>query len=46
VSSAATFGPNEVELTQLVVDAVKLLIAMEKRLERDIDIDELVPTQK
>ncbi|XP_035493835.1 zgc:172076 isoform X2 [Scophthalmus maximus] len=46
VSNAATFGPSEVELTQLVVDGVKLLVAMEKRLEVDGDIDELVPTQK
>ncbi|GAA6233139.1 creatine kinase M-type-like isoform X1 [Lates japonicus] len=46
VSNAATIGLSEVELTQLVVDGVKLLIAMEKRLEVDRDIDELVPTQK
>ncbi|XP_069386161.1 creatine kinase M-type isoform X3 [Paralichthys olivaceus] len=46
VSNTATFGLSEVELTQLVVDGVKLLIAMEKRLEVDRDIDELVPTQK
>ncbi|KAM9769308.1 creatine kinase M-type-like isoform 2-T2 [Menidia menidia] len=46
VSNATTFGLNEVELTQLVVDGVKLLIAMEKRLEADRDIDQLVPTQK
>ncbi|XP_075948133.1 creatine kinase M-type [Anarhichas minor] len=46
VSNAATFGPSEVGLTQLVVDGVKLLLAMEKRLEGGRDIDELVPTQK
>ncbi|XP_045904358.1 zgc:172076 isoform X2 [Micropterus dolomieu] len=46
VSNAATFGVSEVGLTQLVVDGVKLLIAMEKRLEGGRDIDELVPTQK
>ncbi|XP_047433525.1 zgc:172076 [Mugil cephalus] len=46
VSNAATFGQSEVALTQLVVDGVKLLIAMEKRLERNQDIDELIPTQK
>ncbi|XP_068583513.1 zgc:172076 [Cebidichthys violaceus] len=46
VSNAATFGPSEVGLTQLVVDGVKLLLAMEKRLEDGRDIDELVPTQK
>uniref|UniRef100_A0AAQ4Q165 creatine kinase n=1 Tax=Gasterosteus aculeatus aculeatus TaxID=481459 RepID=A0AAQ4Q165_GASAC len=46
VSNAATFGRSEVGLTQLVVDGVKLLVAMEKRLEDGRDIDELVPTQK
>ncbi|KAM3865343.1 creatine kinase M-type [Diretmus argenteus] len=46
VSNAATFGLTEVELTQLVLDGVKLLIAMEKRLEGDGGIDDLVPTQK
>ncbi|XP_034445721.1 creatine kinase B-type [Hippoglossus hippoglossus] len=46
VSNTVTFGLSEVEVTQLVVDGVKLLIAMEKRLEVDRDIDELVPTQK
>ncbi|KAM7419963.1 hypothetical protein PAMA_016867 [Pampus argenteus] len=46
VSNVATFGPSEVELTQLVVDGVKLFIAMETRLEGDRDIDELIPTQK
>ncbi|XP_023257120.1 creatine kinase M-type-like isoform X1 [Seriola lalandi dorsalis] len=46
VSNVATFGLSEVVLTQLVVDGVKLLIAMEKRLEVNRDVDELVPTQK
>ncbi|KAG7220206.1 hypothetical protein INR49_018383 [Caranx melampygus] len=46
VSNMATFGLSEVVLTQLVVDGVKLLIAMEKRLEVNKDVDELVPTQK
>ncbi|TKS67965.1 Creatine kinase M-type [Collichthys lucidus] len=46
VSNVATFGVSEVDLTQLVVDGVKLLIAMEKRLEGGGDIDDLVPTQK
>nr|XP_033480678.1 creatine kinase M-type [Epinephelus lanceolatus] len=46
VSNVATFGLSEVSLTQLVVDGVKLLVAMEKRLEGGRDIDELVPTQK
>ncbi|XP_042341197.1 zgc:172076 [Plectropomus leopardus] len=46
VSNVATFGLSEVGLTQLVVDGVKLLVAMEKRLEDGGDIDDLVPTQK
>ncbi|XP_068444810.1 zgc:172076 [Clinocottus analis] len=46
VSNAATFGLSEVGLSQLVVDGVKLLVAMEKRLEGGGDIGELVPTQK
>ncbi|XP_078128508.1 creatine kinase M-type [Sander vitreus] len=46
VSNAATFGLSEVALTQLVLDGVKLLIAMEMRLEGGGDIEELVPTQK
>ncbi|XP_061582358.1 zgc:172076 isoform X2 [Cololabis saira] len=46
VSNATTFGLSEVELTQLVVDGVKLLITMEKRLEAGREMEELVPTQK
>ncbi|XP_063738974.1 zgc:172076 isoform X2 [Eleginops maclovinus] len=46
VSNTSTFGLSEVGLTQLVVDGVKLLIAMEKRLEVNGDIDGLVPAQK
>lgn len=46
VSNAGTFGESEVALTQLVVDGVKLLVNMEKILEKNGDIDELVPSQK
>ncbi|XP_070684427.1 creatine kinase B-type [Pempheris klunzingeri] len=46
VSNVATFGLSEVALTQLVVDGVRLLVAMEKRLEDGRDVDELVPAQK
>lgn len=46
MSNAATFGLSEVVLTQLVVDGVKLLVAMEKRLEGGRDVDDIVPTQK
>ncbi|XP_039469848.1 zgc:172076 isoform X1 [Oreochromis aureus] len=46
IGNMATFGFTEVALTQLVVDGVKLLIIMEKRLEGSLSIDELVPAQK
>lgn len=46
ISNLQTIGFNEVELTQLVVDGVKLLIRMEKRLENNGGIDDLVPAQK
>ncbi|KAG9266420.1 creatine kinase, testis isozyme-like [Astyanax mexicanus] len=46
VSNQQTIGLTEVELTQLVVDGVKLLIRIEKRLENNGGIDDLVPAQK
>ncbi|XP_055073609.2 creatine kinase M-type [Misgurnus anguillicaudatus] len=46
VSNLQTIGFNEVELTQLVVDGVKLLIQMEKRLENNGGIEDLVPLKK
>ncbi|XP_077058198.1 creatine kinase, testis isozyme [Siphateles boraxobius] len=46
ISNLQTIGFNEVGLTQLVVDGVKLLIRMEKRLENNSGIDDLVPTRK
>ncbi|XP_029014148.1 zgc:172076 isoform X4 [Betta splendens] len=46
VTNAATFGLSEVALTQLVVDGVKLLVAMETRLEENLDIEGLIPAQK
>ncbi|XP_024145798.1 zgc:172076 [Oryzias melastigma] len=46
VTNSRTFGQTEVELTQLVVDGVKLLIAMEKRLQACADIHELLPSHK
>ncbi|KAM6972828.1 creatine kinase B-type [Aplochiton taeniatus] len=46
VCNAHTIGLTEVGLTQLVVDGVKLLIVMEKKLEADENIDHLVPAQK
>ncbi|XP_076879459.1 creatine kinase M-type isoform X2 [Brachyhypopomus gauderio] len=46
ISNLQTIGLTEVEVTQLVVDGVKLLIRMEKRLETGGCIDDLVPAQK
>ncbi|KAM9461666.1 creatine kinase, testis isozyme [Clarias gariepinus] len=46
ISNQQTIGLSEVEFTQLVVDGVKLLIRIEKRLEDNVDIDDLVPAQK
>lgn len=46
VCNVATFGTSEVGVAQLLVDGVRLLIAMEKRLEAGGDIEQLVPTQK
>ncbi|KFP98305.1 Creatine kinase B-type [Haliaeetus albicilla] len=46
VSNADRLGFSEVELVQMVVDGVKLLIKMEKRLEKGQSIDDLIPAQK
>ncbi|OXB73595.1 UNVERIFIED_CONTAM: hypothetical protein H355_005310 [Colinus virginianus] len=46
VSNADRLGFSEVELVQMVVDGVKLLIEMEKRLEKGQSIDDLMPAQK
>ncbi|KAB1277589.1 Creatine kinase B-type [Camelus dromedarius] len=46
VSNADRLGFSEVELVQMVVDGVKLLIEMERRLEQGQAIDDLVPAQK
>uniref|UniRef100_A0A8C0J8F7 creatine kinase n=1 Tax=Chelonoidis abingdonii TaxID=106734 RepID=A0A8C0J8F7_CHEAB len=46
VSNADRLGFSEVELVQMVVDGVKLLIEMEKRLEKGQSIDNLIPAQK
>lgn len=43
ISNADRIGFSEVELVQAVVDGVKLLIEMEKRLEKDESIDDLIP---
>uniref|UniRef100_A0ACB8G700 Uncharacterized protein n=1 Tax=Sphaerodactylus townsendi TaxID=933632 RepID=A0ACB8G700_9SAUR len=46
VSNADRLGFSEVELVQMVVDGVKLLIEMEKCLEKGKSIDDLIPAQK
>lgn len=46
ISNADRLGFSEVELVQMVVDGVKLLVDMEKRLEKGQSIDNLMPTQK
>uniref|UniRef100_H3C4K2 creatine kinase n=1 Tax=Tetraodon nigroviridis TaxID=99883 RepID=H3C4K2_TETNG len=46
ISNADRLGFSEVELVQMVVDGVKLLVDMEKRLEKGESIDDLMPQQK
>ncbi|XP_054643638.1 creatine kinase, testis isozyme-like isoform X2 [Dunckerocampus dactyliophorus] len=46
ISNADRLGFSEVELVQMVVDGVKLLVEMEKNLEKEEPIDELMPNQK
>ncbi|XP_056327537.1 creatine kinase, testis isozyme-like [Danio aesculapii] len=46
ISNADRLGFSEVELVQMVVDGVKLLIEMEKRLEKGQSVDDLMPAQK
>lgn len=46
ISNADRLGFSEVELVQTVVDGVKLLVDMEKRLEKGQSIDDLMPAQK
>ncbi|CAM9499184.1 creatine kinase M-type-like [Lampetra fluviatilis] len=46
ISNADRLGSSEVHQVQLVVDGVKLLIEMEKKLEKGKTIDDLIPAQK
>nr|XP_061799452.1 creatine kinase, testis isozyme-like isoform X2 [Nerophis lumbriciformis]XP_061799453.1 creatine kinase, testis isozyme-like isoform X2 [Nerophis lumbriciformis] len=46
ISNSDRLGFSEVELVQMVVDGVKLLVDMEKTLEKEESIDELMPNQK
>uniref|UniRef100_A0A671TG89 creatine kinase n=1 Tax=Sinocyclocheilus anshuiensis TaxID=1608454 RepID=A0A671TG89_9TELE len=46
ISNADRLGFSEVELVQMLVDGLKLLIEMEKRLEKGQAIEDLMPAQK
>nr|BAD34673.1 creatine kinase, cytoplasmic [Namalycastis sp. ST01] len=46
ISNADRLGYSEVELVQYVVDGVKLLIQMEKKLEKGEPIESLIPAEK
>jgi len=46
ISNADRIGFSELELVQFMVDGVKLLIQLEKRLEKSEAIDDLMPAQK
>ncbi len=46
ISNADRLGFSEVTLVQWVVDGVKLLVEMEKRLEAKKSIDDLIPAEK
>jgi len=46
ISNADRLGFSEVDLVQMVVDGVKLMVEMEKKLEKGQSIDDLMPTQK
>ncbi|KAG2469085.1 creatine kinase M-type [Polypterus senegalus] len=46
VSNADRLGFSEVEQVQMVVDGVKLMIEMEKKLEKKEAIDDMMPAQK
>ncbi|XP_068727172.1 creatine kinase U-type, mitochondrial-like [Montipora capricornis] len=43
ISNSDRLGFSEVELVQMVIDGVNLLINMEKRLEKNKPIDDLIP---
>lgn len=46
ISNADRLGFSEVELVQMVVDGVKTLVEMEKRLEGGQSFNDLMPDQK
>lgn len=46
ISNADRLGSSEVDQVQLVVDGVKLMVEMEKKLEKGESIDGMIPAQK
>ncbi|KAE8584911.1 hypothetical protein XENTR_v10021157 [Xenopus tropicalis] len=46
ISNADRLGFSEVDQVQMVVDGVKLMIEMEKKLEKGQSIDDMMPAQK
>ncbi|CAN0398240.1 creatine kinase M-type [Lampetra fluviatilis] len=46
ISNADRLGSSEVDQVQMVVDGVKLLVEMEKALEKNASIEDLIPAQK
>lgn len=46
ISNADRLGSSEVQQVQLVVDGVKLMVEMEKKLEKGEAIDSMIPAQK
>ncbi|XP_061875616.1 creatine kinase M-type isoform X1 [Colius striatus] len=46
ISNADRLGFSEVEQVQMVVDGVKLMVEMEKKLEQNQSIDSMIPAQK
>uniref|UniRef100_A0A4W5RSP4 creatine kinase n=1 Tax=Hucho hucho TaxID=62062 RepID=A0A4W5RSP4_9TELE len=46
ISNADRLGSSEVDQVQMVVDGVKLMVEMEKKLEKGEAIDGMIPAQK
>merc|ERR1712219_94097 len=46
ISNADRLGSSEVYQVQLVVDGVKLMVEMDKKLEKGEAIDSMIPAQK
>ena len=46
ISNADRLGFSEVSLVQMVVDGLRLLIEMEKKLEAGESVDDLIPSEQ